>query len=244
MQNNLLENKVAIITGASGGIGSVIAKSLATRKMRLLLVGRNEAKLIALMEEINKTNSEAKICLADLQETSAIETIINTCIREFSSLDILINNAGLAEHTPFANVSLTEYEQISNLNSKTPYFLTQKALPYLLKSDCATVINMASVVAHKGYVLQSVYAASKSALLAWSKSFAAEYYEKNIRVHVISPGGVYTDMVALARPDLKKEEMIMPEYIADTILFLLDHRQTNGIIDEIEIHRANKMPFL
>ncbi len=129
------------------------------------------------------------------------------------------------------------------LNVKAPYFLTQAALPYLRASDRATVINIASVVGHKGYPEQSVYSASKHALIGWSKAFAAEVYKENIRVHVVSPGGVYTEMIALARPDIRKESLILPEDVADIVAFYLDHRMSNAVIDEIGLHRAEKLPF-
>ncbi|NLJ71008.1 MAG: SDR family oxidoreductase [Clostridiaceae bacterium] len=244
LRNNYLKDKVVILTGASGGIGQVIAKALATRNMRLMLAGRNPDKLQQLAESVKAIGGEAEICIANLYNKEAIDLIIDATLEAFGCLDILINNAGIAQNTAFEDVTVEEYDRIFTLNTKASYFLTQKALPHLLKSDFATVINIASVVAHKGYVQQSVYSSSKSALLGWSKSLAAEYYKKNLRVHVISPGGVYTEMVALARPDLMPDEMIQPEIIADTILFLLEHRHTNAVIDEIGIHRANKEPFL
>ena len=121
--------------------------------------------------------------------------------------------------------------------------MCQRAIPDLKKSDCATIINICSVVAHKGYPRQSAYAASKHALLGISKSMANELFRDNIRVHVISPGGVFTPMVALTRPDLTPEGMIMPQDVAHIVRFYLECRNTNAVIDEIELHRANKEPF-
>lgn len=99
-------------------------------------------------------------------------------------------------------------------------------------------------MAHKGYPNQSVYAVSKHALLGLSKVLGAELYKENIRVHVISPGGVYTDMVSKVRPDLTPEGMILAKDIADTVIYFLEHRFTNAVVDEIEIHREGKQPFL
>ena len=129
------------------------------------------------------------------------------------------------------------------INLRSPFVLTKLALPYLKKSDAATIINIASVVSHAGYPQQSIYTASKHALLGMTKSLAAEYYQDNIRVHAISPGGVYTNMVKVSRPDLKPDGMIQPEEIADIIEFLLTHRG-NAVIDEILVHRVNKQPFI
>ena len=91
--------------------------------------------------------------------------------------------------------------------------------------------------------MQSVYTASKHALLGFTKSLAQEVFEDGIRVHAISPGGVYTDMIKISRPDLTGEGMIMPEDIAETVMFLIKNR-TNAVIDEILLHRVNKTPFL
>ena len=99
------------------------------------------------------------------------------------------------------------------------------------------------MVAHAGYPFQSPYVASKHALLGLTKSAAAELFRDNIRVHAVSPGGVYTDMVKLTRPDLSAEGMIMPEDIADIVHFILS-RRNNAVIDEILVHRAGKEPFL
>ena len=135
------------------------------------------------------------------------------------------------------------FDSIMQVNVRAPYFLCQRALPELKASSCATIINICSVVAHKGYPRQSVYAASKHALLGWSKSFANEFYKDDIRVHVISPGSVYTKMIAMVRPDLSPEGMILPEDIADIVGVYLMLRKSNAVVDEIEVHRVTKEPF-
>ena len=91
--------------------------------------------------------------------------------------------------------------------------------------------------------MQSIYSASKHALLGMSKSIAREYYKENIRVHAICPGGVYTDMVKISRPDLSADGMIMPEDVAETVYFFLANRNSNAVIDEILMHRVSKEPF-
>ena len=119
----------------------------------------------------------------------------------------------------------------------------REALPHLKKSQTAAIVNICSVVSHSGYPMQSIYSASKHALLGMTKSLAREYFKEGIRVHAISPGGVYTDMVKLSRPDLSPEGMITPGEIADIIEFLLVNRG-NAVIDEILVHRVGKEPFL
>lgn len=103
-------------------------------------------------------------------------------------MDILVNNAGMAYNAKFEETGEEVFERIMRINVKVPYFLTQAALPYLRRSKSASVINISSVVGHAGYPLQSAYAASKHAVLGFTKSLAAEVYGEGIRVHAISPG--------------------------------------------------------
>lgn len=244
--------KTAIITGATGGIGKALVLKLAGTGMNLVLVGRSEEKLravCALAEDAfpeGMTGSGrpgAVFCCGDLTQTGFAEKIIRFAGERFGGLDVLINCAGIAQHDPFEQVTPEQFDRIMATNVRAPYFLCQKALRLLRESESATIINICSVVAHKGYPQQSVYAASKHALLGLSKSLANEVYRENIRVHVISPGAVFTDMVALARPDLTPEGMTLPEDIADIVEFLLKHRAANAVIDEVQVHRGNKEPF-
>ena len=237
------QNKVALITGAGGGIGRAIAVNLAQLGMKIVLCGgNNPEKLEITRQEVEKYTS-ALVIPGNLTDLDFLASAIDRTIGKFGSLDLLINNAGVAQSTPFAEVTPEEFDRIMAINTRVPFFLTQKALPFLKKSASPTVINLASVVAHAGYPLQSVYTASKHALLGLTKSFAREYYQDGIRVHAICPGGVYTDMVKISRPDLSPEGMIMPEEIADIVRFLVENRG-NAVIDEILVHRVNKEPFL
>ena len=136
-------------------------------------------------------------------------------------------------------------KMIANTTADNQSFIdaaVKQALPLLRQSQAASILNIASVTAHKGYVRQAAYAASKHAMAGFTKTLAAEVYEQGIRVHLISPGGVFTDMAKVSRPDLTGEEMITAEDIAEIAAFLV-LRRTNAVIDEIEVHRANKAPF-
>jgi len=237
------EGKTAIVTGASGGIGSAICKRLAPMKMNLVISGRKRDMLDDLASELRRMGAEVIICDGDVTDSTFARSLPQAALDHFGSLDVLINCAGIAQNQRFDEVTEEEYDRIMNLNVRAPFFLCQAALPALRQSGCGTIINMTSVVTHKGYPLQSVYAASKHALAGFSKSLANEVYKENIRVHLISPGGVYTPMVALARPDLTPDMLSLPEDIADIAVFYLEHRDANAVIDEIQVHRAGKEPF-
>lgn len=239
-----LKDKVALVTGAGGGIGRETAIALAEQGAFVILFGgRNAEKLNDTAKHIENIGGKCKVVLGDLTDTTVLESCFSTAMNGIDKIDILINNAGVAHNTPVEKVTEKQFDDIMKINVKVPYFLIQKALPYVRKSSGASIINIASVVAHAGYENQSVYTASKHALLGFTKSLALELHKEDIRVHAISPGGVYTDMIKVSRPDLTSDGMIMPKDIVDIIMFLLTHR-TNAVIDEILVHRVGKQPFL
>ena len=242
MDLSQLKGKVALITGASGGIGQAIAVRLARDGIRLVLCGRSVAKLEKTRALAEAAGAETLLHPCDALADGFAPACVAAARERFGRLDILINNAGMALSKPLEETTMAEFDQIMALNVRAPYFLCQAALPALRQSDYAIILNIASVVAHKGYPLQSAYAASKHALLGMSKSLANEVYQDDIRVHVISPGAVFTDMVRIARPDLTADGMILAEDIAEAAAFFVEHR-TNAVIDEIAVHRAGKAPF-
>lgn len=238
-----LKGKTALITGASGGIGSCIARRFAQDGISLALLGRSKEKLAATAASVREYGVETLLLPGDLLDDAYLEDCFAAVKERFGGLDILVNNAGMALSRSFEETTMAEFDRIMALNSRVPYLACHLALPLLRCSECASILNIASVVAHKGYPLQSAYAASKHALAGLTKSLASEVYSEDIRVHLISPGGVFTDMVRIARPDLTGEDMILPEDIAEIAAFFIEHR-TNAVIDEICVHRSGKEPFL
>lgn len=239
----ILKGKIALITGASGGIGSCIARRFAQDGISLALLGRSKEKLAATAASIREYGVETLLLPGDLLDDAYLEDCFAAVKEHFGGLDILVNNAGMALSRSFEETTMAEFDRIMALNARVPYLACHLALPLLRCSECASILNIASVVAHKGYPLQSAYAASKHALAGFTKSLASEVYREDIRVHLISPGGVFTDMVRIARPDLTGEDMILPEDIAEIAAFFIEHR-TNAVIDEICVHRSGKEPFL
>lgn len=238
-----LTGKTALITGAGGGIGRAISVALAKEKVNVIMFGGNNIdKLEQTKQLVKEQGVNVWVYAGNLKDQDFLQSGLEKVIKEVGGFDILINNAGVAMNCSFEDISIQAFDDIMNINVRTPYILTQLCLPTLKKSDRASIINIASVVAHAGYPQQSAYVASKHALLGFTKSLAAEVYPK-IRVHAISPGGVYTDMVKVSRPDLTPDGMIMPEEIADIVMFLLKNRG-NAVVDEIIVHRLNKQPFL
>lgn len=233
----------ALVTGAGSGIGRAIAVRLAALGANVVIAGRRQAPLeetVALCAEAGGTGRAlARVC--DLTDEASIHNLIAE-LDGMGGLDILVNNAGLAQTGPLEDVTTELFDAVMATNVRAPFLLMRETLPLLRKSGAAEIINICSTVAHVGYPDQSVYAASKHALLGLSRSFANEVYDEGVRVHAISPGGVLTSMIAQVRPDLEGVPMIVPDDIADAVEFLLCHR-TDAVCDEIRLHRSGKAPF-
>ena len=237
-----VKNLNAIITGASTGIGYAIAERFASLGINLAVCARSADKLDELKSKLSRYNVRVYTEAGDLSNISFAEGFVLNAEKALGGIDIIVNNAGMALSRSFEESTVEDYEKIMSLNVRAPFVVCKAALPFLRRSNNATVINIASVTAHKGYPLQSLYSASKHALAGMTKSLANELYTDDIRVHLISPGGVYTERVKISRPDLSPEGLILPEDIADIAEFFITHR-TNSVIDEIETHRQNKAPF-
>ncbi len=237
-----LKGNTALITGASRGIGRAIALHLAEAGVQTALVGRDRASLSIVKEEIENIGGIAKIYSFDLVFISKIGSLVRKVVKDFGRIDILINNAGVAVSKPFEETTEGEWDRIFTVNTKAPFFLCKETLPYLLKSRNANIINITSVVAKKGYVNQSIYSASKHALYGFSKAISKEIHDRGIKVHTIAPGGVASEMISRMRPDINPDDLIQPEAIAEVVTFLLSLSR-NAVIDEIDIHRAGKMPW-
>ena len=233
----MLRGKTALVTGAGGGIGREIAVRIKAAGANVAICGRNAEKL----RETALAIGGALELPGDLLDVEYAQSCVDKTAAAFGGLDILVNNAGVALSKPFEETSMEEFERVMDTNVRAPFVVSQRALPYLRRAQ-GRIINIASVVAHKGYPLQSAYAASKHALLGLSKSMANELYKDGVRVHVVSPGGVYTDMAKVARPDLEPDGLITAGEIAGTVMFLLS-LDKNAVVDEICLHRQGKEPF-
>lgn len=230
----------ALVTGASRGIGESIALELAALGFDMALVGRNAAAL----EKVKAKMQGVKVCgiETDLSQVESIPGIVEEAVSALGGLDVLVNCAGLPQQGPFTEVTPEEWDRVFSVNARAPFFLCQAALPYLKRSSRPTVINISSVVGFKGYANQSVYSSSKHALAGFTQVFAKEVQPFGIRVHLISPGGVATEMVKKMRPDLSAAELIQPEEIAEIVRFLVTRKGT-GTIDEFYIRRYGGLAF-
>lgn len=233
---------VALVTGASRGIGKVIALELASLGYDLALVARDAAALAEVIAALPESCGNAVAIPADLTQEETYESVVGECVAQLGGLDVLVNCAGLSQAGPFEDVTPEQWDRIFAVNAKAPFFISRAALPYLKESEKPIVINISSVVGFKGYIHQSAYASSKHALTGFTKVFAKEVQPFGIRVHLISPGGVATEMVKQMRPDIKPDELIQPEEIAEIVRFLVT-KKGQGTIDQFYIRRYTGLAF-
>lgn len=233
---------VALVTGASRGIGKAIAEELASLGYDLALVARSAEALAETIASLPETCGNAVAIPADLSEEESYAAVVAETVSELGGLDVLVNCAGVSQSGPFEEITPEQWNQIFAVNAKAPFFLCKEALPYLKESAHPVVINISSVVGFKGYVHQSAYASSKHALAGFTKVFAKEVQPYGIRVHLISPGGVATDMVTRMRPDIDTEELIQPMEIAELVRFLVT-REGKGTLDHLYIRRYSGLAF-
>jgi len=237
-----LDGKVAIVTGGSRGIGRAIAVALGAEGAALVLAARSPAKLDETANVVRRAGGRAETVVTELTEEDSIRSLVAVARDKFGRLDILINNAGITHSAPLEQTRTEDLDRCWAVNARAPFILCREALPLLRQAEEATIINISSVVGVKGYPLQSAYTASKHALRGMTISLAEELRGTNIRVHVICPGGVDTDMVQHVRPDIKKEDLIGPEEIADLVLYLVTHKG-NAVVDELHVRRAVSSPW-
>jgi NAD(P)-dependent dehydrogenase (short-subunit alcohol dehydrogenase family) len=237
-----LVSKVAIVTGASRGIGRAISIALAQEAATVVLAARSVPKLHETADRITKAGGKAEVVVTELSEEKSIRNLVKVTIEKFGRLDILVNNAGVTHSAKFEQTKTEDWERCLRVNAKAPFILCREALPLLRKSPTSYIINVSSVVGIKGYPLQSAYTASKHALRGMTISLAEELNGTNVRVHLICPGGVDTDLISHVRPDLKKEDLMRPEEIAELVLYLVTH-EGKAMIDELHVRRTTSRPW-
>lgn len=237
-----LEGKIAIVTGASSGIGRAIAIEFAQAKCTVVLAARNRKELENTAKQVEDAGGIANIFKLELQEEDSIRALLKYVGEKFGKLDILVNNAGITHSALLEDTTTADWDTVMSINVRGAFILCREALGLLKKADSAKIINISSVVGVKGYPMQSAYTASKHALRGMSISLANELKDSSVRVHVICPGGVDTGMAGQVRPDINKNELISPQEIAELVGYLAMHHG-NGVVDELRIRRATSDPW-
>lgn len=194
----LLENKVALITGASRGIGKGIAEHFAKEGANVAFsYASSEEKAKALEKELQDTYGiKAKGYRSNAAKYAEAEELVNAVLADFGQLDILINNAGITRDTLLMRMSEEQWDEVIETNLKSAFNLTKAVLKPLLKQRSGSIINMTSVVGVMGNAGQANYAASKAGMIGFTKSIAKELGSRGIRCNAVAPGFIETEMTA------------------------------------------------
>jgi len=237
-----LEGQVAIVTGGGRGIGKAICLALGACGATVAIAARTKSEIQAVERDIIEKGGKAKAYPCDMADELQIKQLFNEIQQDFGKLDILINNAAIGLYGPMESFPLENLDKMLAVNFRGAYICCQEAMHLMVLRESGTIINISSVVGFKGYINQSAYTASKHALVGMTKALAREVQKSNIRVSLIHPGGVDTNLAGDARPDLDRSDLMQPQDIAHTVLFLLS-LPDRCAVDEIYIRRRNSTPF-
>ncbi len=224
-----MKQKVAIVTGASGGIGSAIAITLARHGYAVAIGCRNTTAGERVADTIRKEGGSAVVCPCDVCDAGAVRSMVNTA-RSLGEISLLVPAAGIAYQNLFQYTDEETYDLLMDTNVKGAYLATKEVLPYMIAQKEGNIIFISSIWGEVGGSLEAVYSASKAALIGLTKALAKEVGPSGIRVNCVSPGVIRTAMTAPLGEetmDLLAEETPLsrigsPEEVADAVAFLAD----------------------
>jgi len=197
-----LSGKVALVTGGNGGIGLGMARGLARAGARVVVVGRNQEKSAAAVEELKRLRSDSFAIATDVTDEGAVAALMTETVNRCGRLDILVNNAGTNIRKPAHEASLDEWRQVMDANLTSAFLCSRAAHPYLKRSGAGKVINIGSMLSIFGAPYAPAYGASKGGIVQFTKSIAVAWAADNIQANAILPGWIDTDLTRKARADV------------------------------------------
>jgi len=221
-----LQNKVAIVTGSTSGIGEATAKLFAAEGARVVVVGRRKEKGENVVKSINNQGGEAIFIQTDMMKEEQIENMVNVMLETYGQIDILVNNAGRIIEKPFVELTKNDWDEFVTLDAYSYFRAMQLVLPHMERRQSGNIVNVTSLAAINSMPTHALYSFVKAGITQMSKVVAAEYVGKGIRVNSLLPEIVYTEMIADNPNTPEMEKMIpigrmsTPEEQAKSILFL------------------------
>ena len=235
-------NKVIIITGASRGIGREIAKELAEEGEKVIAnYNKSEEAANNLKEELNKKNIEIDIVQADVSKREDAKRLAQYALKKFGRIDVLINNAGIAEYKLFTDETDEDWQKIMNTNLYSAFAMSQEVIPNMIHNKKGCIINMSSAWGVVGGSLEVIYSVSKAGLDGLTKALAKELGPSNIRVNSIAPGMINTKMndkfnkeeIEELKEEIPLEKIGEPSDIAKCVKWLIEDTYTTGQVISI-----------
>ncbi|MBN2011168.1 SDR family NAD(P)-dependent oxidoreductase [candidate division KSB1 bacterium] len=232
-----IQDKIALVTGASRGIGRAMTIALAEAGAHLAVTARNESLLAQTVTEIRSFKRNAMTYIGDMRDETAIKTLVQQTIDTFGRLDILINNAGVAHFSNIADMKTSDWDEMFNLNMRGVFLLTRECLPYLRHGGESVVVNVASLAGKNTFIGGGGYTATKHALRAFSQCLMLEERKHGVRILSICPGSVATNFGGKAEGD-QRDSITQPEDVAASVLHMIQLPQ-RAMVSEIDIRPTN-----
>jgi 3-oxoacyl-[acyl-carrier protein] reductase len=215
----LLNDKVALVTGAGKGIGKAIALALAAEGAHVGLIARSEADLSVLASEIQANGGKASYAMADISDRAALESAVSLITGNLGPIDILINNAGTGKFGKFLELEPNEWERQIKVNLFGVYYATRAVLPHMIERQSGDIVNISSTAGKNGSAGTSAYSASKFGVFGLSESLMQEVRKQNIRVTALAPSTIVTDLAYSANLITGDPERVMhPEDFAELVI--------------------------
>ena len=194
-----LNGKIALVTGATYGIGFEIASAYARAGAKVAFCGHNEARLAAAEEEYRRQGIDAKGYLCDVTEESQVNAMVEQICRDLGAIDILVNNAGMIRRVPMCEMEAEEFRRVVDLDLNAPFIVSKAVIPGMIEKGHGKIINICSMMSELGRETVSAYAAAKGGLKMLTKNIASEYGGRNIQCNGIGPGYIATPQTAPLR---------------------------------------------
>lgn len=236
-----VKGKIAVITGASSGIGEAIARRFAKVGSEVVLLARRQKKLEKIKAEIEGDGGKAHVFSVDLRDLKAIERTFARIKKEIGDADILVNNAGCGGYGPAEEIAPEEFARTFDLNVRAVFFCTRQVLPAMKNKQEGTIINISSQAGLRGLANATLYCASKFAVTGYSQSLLEEVRGSNVRVSYICPGFVNTEFFGDTPPKGTFDDYIQPDDVAEAALLCASDTQ-NATFKEIIVRPRRPVP--
>lgn len=225
-----LQDRVALITGGSKGIGKAIAMELASRGAICLLIARDLKRLQETAYEIKKISGKVEVYGADVSDYERISEIVREIEKKYERVDILINNAGIGLFASVMEMKIEDWDRVMNTNLTAVFYLTKQILPVMMRNEKGIIINIASLAGKNSFVGGSAYCASKAGLIAFSECLMLEVRNYNIKVGLVLPGSVATEFSDKSDANW----MLLPEDVAKQVINIIESRD-KSLVSYIEM---------
>ena len=229
-----LDGKVALVTGASAGIGAAAARALAAEGAKIVLTARRRERLETLAEEIRALGSDAAIAVGDAREEDTAKEAVAAASETFGRLDILINNAGVGNYKNIVDTSADEYDTLMDSNVRSTFLFTRHAVPVMQAQHSGTILMLSSMAGVYGFAGEAVYCATKFAQVGLAQALDKELRPHGIKVGAICPGGVKTEFAlgtGRTEQSVAESGMLEPEDVAGAVVLACTQSAGSRIIE-------------